>query len=180
MRSNSKWSELMAQAQKGNSEMYNLLLTEISTYLQSYLMYKLRNAELVQDILQESLLSVHKSRHTYDSNYPFKPWLFKIVQSRLIDFYRKQGRQVDLQDLSEDGQLENISAEADISHLEVKEFNKALASLSDDQRSILCAIKLEGKSIKEVSQLMSLSEPAVKVTAHRAYKQLFAKLGVDL
>jgi RNA polymerase sigma-70 factor, ECF subfamily len=180
MSMNSNWAELMVAAQKGNSKMYNVLLTEVSQYLQSYLSYKLHAKERVPDLLQEILISIHNSRHTFDGTLPFKPWLFKIVQSRLIDFYRKNGRQKEVYGHEDENFMENISTEAEISNLEISDFQKALNSLTDDQRKILCAIKLEGKSIKEVSLEFSLSESAVKVAAHRAYKQLSQHLGVTI
>ena len=160
--------------------MYNTLLTEVSQYLQSYLKYKLKTEERIQDLLQEILISIHKSRHTYDANFPFKPWLFKIVQSRLIDFYRKQGRRAELNSIHDEDFLDSLSTEAEISFMEIRDFQKALDALSHDQRTILCAIKLDGKSIKEVASIMSLSESAVKVSAHRAYKALASHLGVEL
>lgn len=173
------WEHLMVEAQKGNSKMYNQLLTEISQYLQSYLRYKLRSSDHVSDLLQEVLLSLHRARHTYDAQYPLKPWLFKIVQSRLIDHFRKNKRTADLATTLGDEDLHALSSEAEITQLEVQDFNKALAALSEEQRRILCAIKLDGKSIREISMEFSLSESAVKVTAHRAYKLLFETLGME-
>ncbi|MCC6138412.1 MAG: sigma-70 family RNA polymerase sigma factor [Bdellovibrionaceae bacterium] len=173
------WEDLMVQAQKGNSKMYNQLLTEISQYLTPYLRYKLRSPENVNDLLQDVLLSLHKARHTYEPQYLLKPWLFKIVQSRLIDHFRKVKKYSQLVAVSGNDDLLAVIAEAEISQLEISEFNKALNGLTEDQRHILCAIKMDGKSIKEISADMSLSESAVKVSAHRAYKILFEKLGVE-
>jgi RNA polymerase sigma-70 factor, ECF subfamily len=175
-----KWEDLMVEAQKGNSKMYDTLLTEVSGYLQSYLRYKIRAEETASDLLQEILISLHRARHTYDSQLPFKPWLFKIVQSRLIDYYRKNGKRDDYKLMSDDSYMDTLCAEAEVSQLEVIAFNNAISSLSDDQRRVLCAIKFDGKSIKEVSVEFNMSVSAVKVTAHRAYKLLFEKLEVGL
>ncbi len=158
--------------------MYNTLLTEVSTYLKPYLRGKVASAEIANDLLQDVLLSFHRARHTYDSAYPLKPWLFKIVQSRLVDHFRKTGNRQELA-LVDDSFFEAISAEAEISQIEVEDFKRAVASLSDDQRSILCALKLEGKSIRQVSSEMAMSEAAVKVAAHRAYARLFDLMEVD-
>lgn len=158
--------------------MYNALLNEVSTFLKPYLRSRLNTAEAVNDLLQDVLLSIHRSRHTYDSAHPFKPWLFKIVQSRLIDHYRRTGNKEDLS-LVGDAWVESISAEAQISSIEVEEFRRAMESLSNDQRQILCALKLDGKSVREISAEMSMSESAVKVAAHRAYARLYELMEVD-
>lgn len=173
------WEELMVETQKGNSQMYNLLLTEVSSYLQPYLRSKLRNDEATQDVLQDVLISLHKARHTYEAQYPLKPWLFKIVQSRLIDHFRKIKRSSTFLNLNGDEDLATLTAEMEISQIEVNEFNSAIAALTEDQKSILISLKIDGKSIKDISRELSLSESAVKIIAHRAYKTLFKELGVD-
>jgi RNA polymerase sigma-70 factor, ECF subfamily len=43
----------------------------------------------VDDLLQEILLSIHKSRHTYNNDRPFRPWVFTIAKFRLLDHLRK-------------------------------------------------------------------------------------------
>jgi RNA polymerase sigma-70 factor, ECF subfamily len=174
------WEQLMAEAQKGNTVMYNQLLTEVSHYIKSYLKYKLRSENALPDILQEVLISLHNARHTYNLDLPFKPWLFKIVQSRLMDHFRKQKRTADASALFGDESLQLLTAEAEVSQIEIADFNKALSSLSPDQRDVLLAMKIEGKSIREIANERSMSESAVKVTAHRAYQSLFKELGLAL
>lgn len=170
----------MAEAQKGNTVMYNQLLTEVSHYINSYLKYKLRSENAVPDILQEILISLHNARHTYNVELPFKPWLFKIVQSRLMDHFRKQKRTADASALFGDDRLLLLTAEVEVSQIEINDFNKALTSLSPDQREVLLAMKVQGKSIREIASERSMSESAVKVTAHRAYQSLFKELGVTI
>ncbi len=166
----------MVEAQNGNSLAYETLLKEVSQYLVSYLRYKLGHQCDPQDILQDVLMTLHRSRHTYNSEYPFKPWLFKIVQSRMIDFFRKEKRTVDYRLFFEDENCEAMKAEAEISQVEISDFKKAVEKLTIDQQKILLALKLSGKSIKEVAKDLSISESQVKVTAHRAYQSLFSHL----
>lgn len=174
------WSEMMTRAQSGDAAMYNRLLTEVSQYLLSYLNHKLRSANDAQDILQEILISVHNARHTYDSKYPFKPWLFTITQSRLIDFWRKNSRRVEKDALFDSDAALLLMAEAEVTTLEVSDLNKAIEKLPEQQQLILKGIKIDGKSIKDLSIELSMSESAVKVAAHRAYKSVAETLEVFL
>ena len=170
----------MAQAQKGNTKMYNQLLSEVASYLGPYLRYKVGSETIASELVQETLLSVHTSRHTFDPQRPFKPWLFKIVQSRLIDFYRKDKNRKELQSSMDAFSMEFFVAEAEISQIEVDELEDILTSLSDDQKDIVIALKVRGQSIKEVAEARNMTESAVKTSAHRAYKALSSKLGVDI
>lgn len=179
MSSKPTWEHLIVEAQKGNSKMYNMLLQEVSQYLQSYLRYKLRDSDAVNDVLQDILISIHKSRHTYEAQYPFKPWLFKIVHSRMIDHFRRVKKFTTNTSLGGDEDLLALAAEAEISQIELTDFNRAVSFLSSDQRSVLQALKIDGKSVREISQEFAMTESSVKVIAHRAYKLLFEKLGVE-
>ena len=53
-----------------------------------------------------------------------------------------------------------------------------LATLNPNQRIAIELLKFEGLSVKEAADRMSISEAALKVTAHRGYEQLRRRLGV--
>ena len=53
-----------------------------------------------------------------------------------------------------------------------------LATLNPNQRIAIELLKFDGLSVKEAADRMSISEAALKVTAHRGYKQLRRRLGV--
>lgn len=55
-----------------------------------------------------------------------------------------------------------------------------IEQLPEQQQIILKELKLNGKSIRELSLELKLSEAAVKTTAHRAYKTLSDLLEVTL
>ena len=46
------------------------------------------SASEVDDLLQEILISIHKARHTYDGERPYKPWAYAIAKFRLQDYLR--------------------------------------------------------------------------------------------
>ena len=60
-------------------------------------MMRLSIANEVDDLLQEILISVHKARHTYDGNRPYKPWVYAIAKFRLQGLdQRNQNLSLDL------------------------------------------------------------------------------------
>ena len=46
----------------------------------------------LDDLRQETLITVHRARHTYDPSRPLEPWLFAIARSVAIDHHRRQAR----------------------------------------------------------------------------------------
>ena len=62
----------MILAQKGDSESYRKLLTELNTLLENYAVRGVKRSNphgdtsFARDIVQEVLLAIHAKRHTYD------------------------------------------------------------------------------------------------------------------
>lgn len=169
---------LMRQAQAGDNDAYAKLLHEISPLIENFLKGKLSNIEDVNDVTQEVLISVHKAAHTYDPDRPFKVWLFAITRYRLNDHLRtvyaqkEKGTHVEFDDNIHDDIAENDVTNA---YENIEYFNQALSKLPKKQQQVLTMLKVEGFSVRETSIALGMSESAVKVSAHRAIKQLSEK-----
>ena len=169
----------MQRAQAGDVQAYRELLEAVRVILQIYSARSLKRMGIqdqgsVDDLVQEILLAIHNKRHTYDPTLMFTPWLFAIARYKLIDFARasrRRGHTVSIDEVEEELSapvFADPTAEGDLSGL--------LAALPEKSRRILELIKLEGLSVAETSARMQMRESAVKVTVHRALKNLRAKL----
>ena len=56
--------------------------------------------------------------------------------------------------------------------IDVEAIHAAVASLPERQREVIEALKFQDQSVREVAGRLSMSESAVKVTAHRGYQAL--------
>lgn len=155
---------------------YTQLLNEVSQYLRPVLKGQMGGMDQSEDVLQEVLLTLHRARHSFDPSLPFKPWLYRIMQSRLMEFWRRHKGRYSKEDGNQLLHIEQLEAEAEISHLEKDMLVKALDELNEAQRKIVELLKVEGLSIREVALQMQMSESAVKVSAHRAYKVIYQHL----
>jgi RNA polymerase sigma-70 factor (ECF subfamily) len=69
--------------------------------LYSWAFYKTSSRETAQDLIQETFLSAFKSYKTFKHESQPKTWLFKILNNKIIDYYRKSAntlKGVDLKD----------------------------------------------------------------------------------
>jgi RNA polymerase sigma-70 factor (ECF subfamily) len=64
------------------------LLREVLPVLRAMVRRACRDAQDVDDIVQDVLLSLHAVRHTYDPARPFVPWLVTIARRRAADAMR--------------------------------------------------------------------------------------------
>lgn len=157
---------------KGDEHAYAEVLHETARRLRGYFAGKLAVADDLEDVVQETLISIHKSRHTYDGKRALWPWVYAIANFRFKDYLRKHYRAtvkdtVDYADVEE--QLATpVTEDRDMN----ESLHKALETLPEKQRNIVILLKIEGYSAKEVAKKMDMSVSAVKVSAHRAYKLL--------
>lgn len=167
--------QLMYAAQSGDKRAYAELLIKISPLVRSFLYRRLGPRADNEDVLQDVLLAIHKASHTYNTDRPFKAWMFAIADYKVKDYlrqhYRKMaGKHVDFAEI-ENFLVDPVTFEPSPAEL----LNDALSELPDKQQKIVRLMKIEGFTAAEVADQLQMSESAVKVTAHRAYKVLKKK-----
>lgn len=174
-----RWGGLLAAAQGGDKRAYDTLLREVTPRIRSLCRNRIRDHAEVEDAVQDSLMTLHALRHTYDPERPFGPWLTTIATRRAIDRLRRQGRssgrESNLDDLPEDAAAVAPVAEERIA---ARNLRDAVAELPESQRTALRLAKLEDLSLAEASARSGLSVGALKVATHRAMHSLRRRFGV--
>jgi RNA polymerase sigma-70 factor (ECF subfamily) len=169
--------DLMRRAQAGDQDAYARLLTLLTSVTRQFARARVGSAVWIDDVVQETLVTVHRARHTYDAGRPFAPWFYAIASSRLIDVLRRErrvsAREVADDDLPDAG-TDRGSARAEI---DVEAVRKAVRSLPARQRAVIERLKFQDQSVRDVAGGLGMSESAVKVTAHRGYQVLKRLLG---
>lgn len=171
---------LIVRAQQGDSVAYAELLTMLASTARQYARNRLGDVPWLDDVAQETLVTVHAARRTYDPTRPFAPWFYAILSSRMIDVLRKE-RRVSARELGTDvlpeppSRLASAHEGSDV--VDPGRMRAALETLPDRQREVVSALKLRNESVKDISKRLGMSQSAVKVTAHRGYKALRRLLG---
>ncbi len=165
-------AELMRRANDGDSSAYEKLLMEILPFLRAFVSRRVGRMNGGEDVVQEILLSVHKARHTFDSAKPFMPWILAIAQYRLVDHWRRNGR-INAREISDENVMNSAPADASVDWGGANtNLEEVFSNLSGRQKEVVTLLKVEGLSIREAAVRLGMSESALKVAAHRAYKVL--------
>ncbi len=169
---------LMLRSLEGDEGAYRHLLHALRRLLTAYYGRRMGAASRaeVEDLVQETLLSLHAKRATYDRSRPFTAWFFSIARYKLIDHYRGRGArmrgEVELDEtLEADWSVDAVTARMDVERL--------LEDLPERQRELIRSVKLEGQSIAEAAKKTGQTELAARVGIHRTLKTLAAKLRGD-
>ncbi|WP_231862662.1 sigma-70 family RNA polymerase sigma factor [Sphingorhabdus sp. M41] len=164
---------LMVKAQGGDKQCYSSLLTECEKWLRRYYARKI-NPAAIDDLVQETLISLHRKRASYDPARAFLPWLAAIGRYRWIDslrkIYRHEHEQL-YEEMVADPQDETVTAKVSLERL--------LGLISPKQAEVINLVKIEGLSITEAAAMTGQSESLVKVNIHRGLKKLSAMVETE-
>jgi RNA polymerase sigma-70 factor (ECF subfamily) len=163
----------MARAQAGDQAAYRALLEDVSSELRAFLRRRLRDPHAVEDVVQEILLTVHRARHTYDPARPFEPWLMAIARHTAVDAFRRDRRRARVERLADDDEALDVASNESGAELPLR---AALDGLPESQREALELLKIQGLSVEEAAAQSGVSEGALRVRVHRAYRALRARL----
>ncbi|MGF6270102.1 RNA polymerase sigma factor (sigma-70 family) [Lelliottia nimipressuralis] len=166
------WPELMTKAQAGDRHAYTQLLRAIVPAIRAIVRRQVFDPALVEDVIQDVLLTVHRVRHTYDPDCPFLPWLMAITQARAVDALRHQGRTLRRETDTEEA-LTNVAAVESVEHQdEQEELALILNRLPARQRQIVEHIHLQEMTLAQAASRHNLTISAVKSLLHRAITNL--------
>jgi RNA polymerase sigma factor (sigma-70 family) len=172
------WSQLMRAAQAGDRNAYSRLLREVTPFVRSLLRRHCSHAQDVEEMVQDTLLTLHRVRQTYDPGRPFSPWLAAIAARRGIDALRRRSRVARFEISTEFEAYETFADPAANREIESlgapEELEAMLQRLPPRQRVALEALKLKEMSLKEAAAVSGQSVGALKVNTHRALKALRA------
>lgn len=156
----------------GDTVVYRQLLQKITPVIRGLVSSKIPSfdAASVEDVVQEALLAVHSKRHTWQQDKPLLPWIYAIARYKSIDALRAQrsggaGPDLDIDD------FEDIEAPPSDTEQSL-DVDTAVSHLDGKLASVVRAIGVEGASVQETGERLSMSENAVRVAFHRGLKQL--------
>jgi RNA polymerase sigma-70 factor (ECF subfamily) len=165
----------MRRAQAGDAAAYARVLRALLPTLRGRVRRRIYDEALVDDVIQDTLLTVHRLRHTYDPGLPMMPWINAIVAARSIDALRKRGRAQGREVFDDEAMAQAVDSASTraADRLGVdQEVSRLLAFLPERQRAVVEAVKLREMSLDEAASLNRTSVSAIKALLHRAFETL--------
>lgn len=176
-------TDAMAAAQGGDRAAYELVLRECVPVVRRIARAQGADANILDDVVQDVLITLHGARATFDPSRSFVAWLTAITQRRAIDILRKRSRRsmrevyapIAAETQAAEGDPERAASQAS----EARELRAAVATLPEGQREAVEALALAENSLEDASKRTGRTKSALKVNLHRAIKTLRARLGVE-
>src|SRR5689334_15702353 len=145
-----------------------------------------RDRALAEDLAQETFIKVLNAIGSYNPQFKFSSWIFKIANNTAIDHLRRR----ELPTLSLDGAPHATTAEAaeatalqiesrdetPLAQVEARELGSAIevaiGQLRPEYRACILLRYVEGRTYEEVAEILALPLGTVKTNIHRARHEL--------
>lgn len=157
--------------------MYEKYYRELYIYIYSMC----RSSAITEDILQETFLKAFISLK--DSHTNMRAWLYMAARNICLNTIKKNSRIVDRSDINNNSDVSitasdaaepsaDTTLEAVLRNEEQRILYRAVLRLPPEKRDIIILQYFTGLRQKEIAALMRMTPENVRVTAHRAKKDL--------
>lgn len=159
---------LMAAYAHGNVKAFEQLYRRHKDPLLRFFLRQIESAAKAEELFQETWQSLIKNSLSYRSSAKFTTYLYTIARSRLVDFYRKQGK-ADFESLDNDETsiepLAEIASQPENQRqvVELKaQLMAALDVLPSGQKEVFLLKFEAGMTVPEIAEVLALNPEAVK------------------
>ncbi|MBC24580.1 MAG: hypothetical protein CMJ32_11800 [Phycisphaerae bacterium] len=175
-RGNQHLESLLRQAASGDEDAWSQLVREYLPRVLALLRSQCHDADLAEEITQSTFCTIVTKLDGYNEVGRFESWLFRIAMNRLRDEMRRRGRQArpveeaSLVGLA--GSTPDPNEDPDFTSEDFEPLRRAMAQLSESDRTVIDLRHQGGLSFKAISEL--LQEPVGTLLArhHRALGKL--------
>jgi len=184
-------SSLINQALTGDQKAFSEIVNQYQDKIFNFVIRTVKERELAEDITQETFIKAYKALASFNSEYAFSTWLYKIAANNCIDHFRKKRLKtysLDTPITAKDGELYRDYPDNDDHTPEYKLIIKeksiqiidAINSLPKKYKEVILLRHTKDKSYEEISEELNIPLGTVKVRIFRAREMLKMKLKSQL
>jgi RNA polymerase sigma-70 factor, ECF subfamily len=160
-------------------EDFKKIAAENDKRIKSITRYYTRSGDDFNDLYQEILINIWKSLGNFKGDSSINTYVYRVALNTAITFANKEAKRLSYKIEWDIEQFESVlSSENEGSHITPEmeeELKNELNNLTIIDRSIIILL-LENVSSKEISQIIGITEPNVRVKIHRIKEDLRNKL----
>jgi RNA polymerase sigma-70 factor (ECF subfamily) len=161
------------QINKMSTAQFDIGVTEFVAKLRAFIRARVPDDVTADDLTQETLLKVYRSRASLRDDDRLEAWLYRIARRTLIDYYRKRCPSEELPASLKSESEDEVGAIRDAVLISTIRF---MEELPDPYRVPLQLSELEGMPMAQIAHRLGLSLTAVKSRIRRGRQMLKRKL----
>jgi RNA polymerase sigma-70 factor (ECF subfamily) len=174
--------ELVRKAKEGDGKAYDELTLLYKDVVFKIINRMVHNKQEAEDLTQEAFIKAYNSITSFNEEYAFSTWLFKIATNNCIDFFRKRKMRTHSMDETirykdDEIQQEYADPDPDVEHEiiaseKTRMIRKAIDELPDKYRTVIRLRHQDEKSYEDIAEILDLPLGTVKARIFRAREML--------
>lgn len=175
--------EIIEKILNGEKQFYEQIILNYNPYLYKVGRSYNYNHEDTQDLMQDTYIDAYKNLSQFENKSSFKTWLIRIM---LNNCNRKKEKfsyknEFAMENVNEDAQpffngSDNNTGKQILNRELGSVLEESLANIPEDYRIVFSLREMNGISVSETANLLSISEANVKVRLNRAKAMLRTEL----
>lgn len=148
-----------------------------SDQLKVYIVKRMPEASLADDILQEVFIKIHENIHSIKDDTKICIWVYQIAKNTINDYYRKQKIQLsDIEVVSEEELNASDEAESQTEENQIEQIASGLQrminSLPEKYAQAIKMVELQGLSQIQLAKELNISVSGAKSRVQRGRQML--------
>jgi len=166
--SDNEIKKLIKEAQTGNQQSFTKVYDIFFDRIYRYIFFRTKQSEEAEDLTSLVFLKVWQNLGKYKvrKNTKFSTWLFQIARFTLIDYYRKQKSELDIEEVV-------VASPQKIElNVEFERVKETLLELREEYQTVINLKYFDGLNHQEIAKIMGKTNVGVRVLLHRAINKL--------
>lgn len=166
---------LLLQLKNGDERAFEILYNNYKFRIAGNLFKLLKSDDLVKEITQELFFKIWEVRAHIDQEKSFKSYLFRIAENLVRDYFRKvaKDRRLLVKIVASSSELYLHIEEDMLSKEDAQKLQEAINLMPPQRKMVFTLCKLEGKSYKEVEEIMGIN--AKTISSHMLQANRFLR-----
>ncbi len=142
----------------------------LSAKLRSFLLQRVSDPQVTEDLLQETFLRIHKKLDDIEDEQRMTAWVFQIAKNLVIDHYRSKGRE-DIAEMPNDVAAPTHEKE-NLNELVMGWLPAMIAQLPDTYREAVELYELKEMPQQQIAEQLNISLSGAKSRVQRGRAKL--------
>jgi RNA polymerase sigma-70 factor (ECF subfamily) len=156
---------------------FNRILEAEIPRLRRYARALTRNVIAADDLVQECLVRGIAKQHLWVEGTDLRAWLFTIMHNQYVNTVRRGAREGVAVSVS-DAEPSLKRAASQEKCLELRDLDRAMAKLPEEQRSVILLVGLEGMAYEAVAEIIGVPVGTVRSRLSRGREALRHLMGI--
>lgn len=165
---------------KDDTELFKEIYEKESDAIFRFVLVKVSDRNQALDITQETFMRLWKSIIGNQNISNYRSFIFTIARNLVIDWYRKK-KSFSLDAMIDSDEMFDVIDNNNINNLEInfegKNILEKISTLSEAHQTPIYLRYVEDLSIKEIAEIIGISENATSVRINRGLAELKDKMG---